>query len=210
MLRVLAAAAALLLAACAAPTPTLDSGWPLDSMRRSTVYLANAKGHGSGVLIGPTTVLTAGHVAQAAGGVGGVLSVGFADGEAVSGRIVWVSETDDAALLEVAAPHKYAPADVDCAPARWGEPLALVGNPMGDDWVLVFGAVADLDPAFDGTVMVHMPMAPGASGGPLFAPDGRVRGIAVAYQWFVINQSQSVTGLSFMEPTSDLCEDLPS
>ena len=119
----------LMLGACGTP-PTA----PLDSLHQETVLIEHAKGHGTGIIVGPHTVLTAYHVVQEA-----PLEVTFFRGPAVDGQVSWYDEGLDLALVDVAVPAGYPTTELSCDDLRAGEHLISIGHPTHSRWVAVGG-----------------------------------------------------------------------
>lgn len=166
-----------------APAPHYPSGSELDQY---VVKVAIGGGHGSGVVVGDGTyVLTAGHVAAAAGATGEVLIV-RQDGTAVDGEVLWVGLNDDLALIKIA--EKLPAAPLACEAPVVGGAIEVVGHPgFGQtlDWAHTKGHVVQIYDNgygqkqrrlffFDANVYF------GNSGGPIFDERGRVIGIVSA------------------------------
>ena len=192
--------AAAALAGCAAAPPDLEN------LTRSTVLVEHAKGHGTGTIVGPNTVLTAYHVVQET-----PLEVTFFGGKAADGRVVWQNAILDLALVEVAVPAGYQAPEWSCADLHPGQHLVSVGHPTKSRWVAVGGYLPDAEVFGDiGLVSLGFPIGLGTSGGPVFDADGRVVGVALA----ILAERSSAsalydryqdTGIGLMLPATAFC-----
>lgn len=191
------------LSACAGPTaPTFDT------FNQSTVLIENAKGHGSGTIVGPNTVLTAHHVVQDDPS----LDVTFYDGPALPGRVRWHDPTLDLALVEVAVPAGYPVPELTCAAPRRGQQLVALGHPTQSRWVAVSGRIPNPQRiGRGGLVALGFQIGLGTSGGPVFDEQGRVIGLSMA----ILAERDSTsagfdsfkdTGIGLMLPVSDFCD----
>jgi S1-C subfamily serine protease len=198
---VLAAAAALALANCAA-SPAIA---PPTNQASHTVKLVLPSGHGSGVHIGNGYIVTAAHV------VGG--ETGFtlksSAGDVQKGAVLWASKTYDIALVRAERPARLAAAKLACRDATVGETVTAEGNPATLEFVTAYGAVAgaprEMGPwksAFvvDGTIVMGM------SGGGVFDAKGNVVGIAVGVMSVPVGFGASLTGFGAVVPSSVVCE----
>jgi len=157
-------------------------------------------GIGSGVLIDPRgKVLTAAHVVEDAKAI----SVEFADGETIAGRVAATSPGADVALIELAHPPRQpvvAPL-ADSDKVEVGDQVFVVGAPLGISTTLTVGYVSGLrddDVAIHGIeparyLQTDAAINPGNSGGPMFNLAGQVVGI-VSY---IISRSGGHEGLGF-------------
>ena len=169
-----------------------------NSMLAETVMIYNDSGHGSGVIVGPHVVLTAGHVGKmldvSSGG-----QIKFSDGKSVPAHTLWIAETADVALVSIddGSDHSARVAGVACRAPVAGEPITLAGNPLVIDQALTFGHVAsstslstfplhpqDIDAEtlqfFHTHWALDIAAAQGNSGGPIFDANGDVIGILAA------------------------------
>lgn len=184
---VAAFAALFVLSACSPSAKTMLS---------ETVMVYDDYGHGSGVLVGPHTILTAGHVAKHVRGAGDASFARFNDGHVSPIHVLWVSETADIGLLWIDDDKSYPAAEIACRAPEVGEPITLAGNPLQIENALSFGHIASgthlslfqappgLDPDTINLFKTHWALdiaaAPGNSGGPVFDSQGEVIGILVA------------------------------
>ena len=164
--------------------PHYPSGAELDQY---VVKVALQGGHGSGVVIGDGTyVLTAGHVAEAAGPEGQVVIV-RQDGTAVDGEVLWIALQDDIALIKIE--EKLPAAKLSCEAPKVSEAVEVVGHPgFGEtlDWLHSNGHVMQVYDngygAKEGRRVMFFDANAyfGNSGGPLFNAKGEVIGIVSA------------------------------
>lgn len=175
-----------------------------DFMRQATVYVdIGGGGHGSGVVISPNLVMTARHVIE---GSRELSLYFFGVEEPVPAKVAWRSELTDIALLQAEVPDVIVPAEVDCGPPIFDEPIAVVGNPYIAQEVITRGTVASVIPIYPPGVsypvtVIDVLINPGNSGGAVFSEDGRVRGIVKGNYGDV-----RTPGLPLMVASSDFCE----
>lgn len=164
------------------------SGRPtlLESEVAATVYVSQVGGgHGSGVAITPTTVLTADHVVEGAK----ALEIITSDGVTYPSEILWRNAKTDTALLRILpnaagqTPNLHA-APVACRTARLSETITLIGNPSIALWRVARGTVASDRPMSDPDLAYLVPLditaSGGDSGGPVFDAEGNVIGLLTA------------------------------
>ena len=193
----------LLLLGCSATGP-IPVGYS-----RATVLIEHAKGHGSGTIVGPDTVLTAYHVVQQ-----GPLDVRFFNGPVRDGNVIWHDEELDLALVEVDVPDGYPAVKFSCGELKAGEYLISVGHPTQSRWVAVGGYLpATYRIGSGGLVPLGFPVGLGTSGGPVFDPSGRIAGVTLA----ILAERESAsaaydrykdTGIGLMLPAEDFCDAL--
>lgn len=197
---------AALVTACAGTTASNP-----DSLYHATVLIENAKGHGSGTIVGPGQVLTAHHVVADAS----PLEVTFYDGRARPGRVSRqhpALEALDLALIEVEVPAGYPAPELTCAAPRRGQHLMALGHPTQSRWVAVGGHLpSSRRIRSGGLVAMGFPIGLGTSGGPVFDEWGRVIGVSMA----ILAERESTsagfesykdTGIGLMLPVHDFCE----
>jgi S1-C subfamily serine protease len=214
---VLAALFLLAVAFADRPTATVIAPAPVD-LDAVTVKVTSGdrSGHGSGVVVGDgTIVLTAAHVVDHV--TDGQVVIVRQDGTAVDGRVVWLGQSDDIAIikLEEALPA----AAMQCTPVKAGAAIEVVGHPyVGDtlDWAHTFGHVVQVYPEglphwplhvliFDASVYR------GNSGGPIFNEAGEVIAIVNAMAGATVNMMGDVApyGFNLATPVAYLCGLLP-
>lgn len=182
----------------------------ISEMTAASVLVADDNGHGTGTLIGSSTVLTAAHVASE----NTDWTITFSDGRTVHAKTQWVSKKYDVALLALDTPQTGA-VGVDCKPLRLGERFAFVGNPSILKQNLTLGYVSsvsasgvkDLDDS--GLIPVASMFNPGDSGSGIFSDDGRVRGIVIAFIYTLIGPFPSQSGNGLVLPASVICGEVP-
>lgn len=130
-------------------------------------------------------LLTNRHVVDGAGQI----TVTLYDGREKTAEVVWVSQTDDLALLKVQG-HGYGTVTLgDSDAVRIGARAVAVGNPSGETyaWTVTQGIVSAVgrptEVEIDGRTIrrdmlqTDAPLNPGNSGGPLCNAQGEVIGI---------------------------------
>ncbi|MDP2882348.1 MAG: tetratricopeptide repeat protein [Azonexus sp.] len=136
----------------------------------------SADGHGSGVVIAPTRVVTNCHVVREAR----TLQVRRADKE-LPARWLSADLPRDLCVLEVpgleAPPVKQRASDL----LTTGERVFAVGNPLGFGLAVSAGLVSTIAPAEgERRIYTSASLSPGSSGGGLFDSEGRLVGITTA------------------------------
>jgi len=133
--------------------------------RATTVLVRDQIGSlGTGNVINPRCIITAGHVADVDDPV-----VTTASGTEYPMKKVAHNDQDD---LAVACGTK----DLDAPAVSFGptptlyEPVFTIGFPLGEHWVLTLGHYQDRD-------LITTPCAPGNSGGGVFTSDGAYVGL---------------------------------
>lgn len=202
------AAVGLAVAFAASPPPMAATERPASA----AVKVELAGGHGSGVHIGGGLFLTAGHVAQDAGGK--PIMIRTSDGKARQAEVLWVNGDYDLALLRVTNFGQIETANLSCRGLVAGEDIYAEGNPANLDFVRTYGHVAggarQSGPWRD-VVVTDMVIIPGMSGGPVFDQDSRLVGIAVGVmtpalvQAPLIGAVPSLSGIGYIVPATDAC-----
>jgi S1-C subfamily serine protease len=152
---------------------------------QASVIIEDYSGHGSGVFISPTQILTARHVAAHAKGY---LRARGPDGDIY--HIVEVSNGPaDIAILTVDRPLRGVPLKTSCEPLERGEKLTYIGSPLNIEFagpmeLIVMGGkgVSGIDdPGFavmsEFTLLTNGEAEPGVSGAGVINSSGRVVGI---------------------------------
>ncbi|MBQ0959001.1 serine protease, partial [Ideonella sp. 4Y11] len=171
------AAAALPPPAAAAPGPAL-SPEALFARASASVVRINAQSgqggvSGSGVVLGPGTVVTNCHVAR-----GGARLRVLQGAQGFDASVELADETHD--LCRLSVPGLDAPAAPigRVASLRVGQKVYAIGSPRGLDLTLSDGLVSSLRETPEGTlIQTSAPISPGSSGGGLFTEDGLLVGI---------------------------------
>jgi hypothetical protein len=162
----------------------LAAFYPHPDPLQAYVIIEDASGHGSGVFISPTQILTAKHVTshidekmRVRGPEGDIYHIiGVYDGPA------------DISIIEVDRPLRGTPLPVSCDPIERGDRLAYYGSPgdiefIGPIEVEYMGGkfVANDDEEFlemtGSTLLVNGEAEPGVSGSGVLDSQGRVAGV---------------------------------
>lgn len=157
---------------------------------------------GSGIIIGPHTVLTAGHVIEDANS----FTITIVDGDTYE-AIEWeMDPNNDCGILifdEILGPIAEL---TDSDEVRIGDRVFIIGSPYGKDFfnTVTIGIISGLDREvsfFGEDLMITVDAAsnPGNSGGPVFDMRGRVIGILVGGIW-------GADGLSILTP-ANICKE---
>ncbi|HEU5299344.1 MAG TPA: serine protease [bacterium] len=158
----------------------------LRSPDRRGVLMLVAKGtdlnkFGTGVVVGPSTILTAKHV------VGGTMEIALLNGKRLPGRTVCRSREEDLAVVRATLPRGTPQYVLSSRTPRVGEPVRVGGYP-NRQWTVASGRVTHvITSAVLGGRRIRSPMIvftpalhQGASGSPVLNRRGDVVGIFVA------------------------------
>ena len=117
------------------------------------------------------------------------VAVEFSDGGVLTAAVVFRQPADDLALLRIDGDrYRYVPLKLADGPPRVGQPVRVLGHPMGYRFSLTAGVVSALgreitlpdgDPLAD-LIQTDAAINPGNSGGPLLNDRGELLGIVVA------------------------------
>ena len=153
-------------------------------LQQSVVFIemgtSYGKGSGSGVIIGPNTILTAKHVVD---NVDYIIITGF-DGNDIPVLDIEIDPNDDCAVIHVDADlQNYV---LPASQVILGERVIVIGAPFGEEFynTVTVGIVSGLDrniPHFGVCPIITVDAAvnPGNSGGPVFNINGELIGIVV-------------------------------
>ncbi|HEV2809238.1 MAG TPA: trypsin-like peptidase domain-containing protein [Acidimicrobiales bacterium] len=160
-------------AAAAAPDPVATA----ERVKESVFTIIGSTGRGSawvaGVEEGRSLLVTNNHVVGQQARPGSVVTV-VREELRVEGEVLRVDEGRDLAV--VAVDEVLPPLDMADDGPRVGEPVLVVGSPLGLEQSVVTGIVS----AFrDEHIQISAPLNPGNSGGPVVDADGKVIGVAV-------------------------------
>lgn len=191
---------AVMLSACSSAPP---SG--ITPLHRSTVLIEHESGHGSGLIVGSSRVLTAYHVVQGDG-----LDVRFFNGQANPGNVVWSDPERDLAIIDVPIPEGHPTANLSCDQPNPGQHVMSIGHPIQSQWVLVGGYLPNSGLVAGRYMSLGFPVGLGTSGGPVFNERGQVVGITLA---ILAERTSTVaaydqfkdTGIGLMLPASEFC-----
>lgn len=197
----------------AAPTDRTASA-DTAAMWQATVLVENGAGHGTGVIIGNGSILTAYHVVDE-----GLPVVEFFGGERRRGAIQWADPVLDLAILRVGVPVQYPAPPVFCGEVGSDQRLVAIGHPLTTRWVAVEGHLGAPHLIESNRLLaLSFDLSLGNSGGPIFDNAGRVVGIASAILVTetvreIAAQSNNnghhrETGLGLMLPANRFCDEL--
>ncbi len=158
---------------------------------------ASQKVHGTGCLIGPTTLITARHVLtemRAPSGARYPMNLVYLHDGAYRAELAWELDPLDLAILRIEervkasevlqddpAPPRTFPRICDPADVRLGSQLCYLSRPDGRPYFAP-GFVASTVPMKPGEFVLSGTgtIEHGYSGSPVFAPDGRLAGVITA------------------------------
>lgn len=159
-------------------------------------------GHGTGVRISDTEIITARHVTD---GNDLFFVSGIMGGVALATELYDGGAARDYAVLAIPAATPGAISPLDCREPIPGEPVTHIGNPGKTRFGFQTGIVSPFDSyPDDGSLEIELIMTvnPGSSGGPVFDADGDVLGVVTAS----LNTPEGVPGaFSMALPSSVLC-----
>ena len=160
-------------AAAAVPDPVATA----ERITESVFTIISSTGRGSAwvaaVEDGRSLLVTNNHVVGLDARPGSVVTV-VREELRVEGEVLRVDEGRDLAV--VAVDEVLAPLDMADDGPRVGEPVLVVGSPLGLEQSVITGIVS----AFrDEHIQISAPLNPGNSGGPVVDADGEVIGVAV-------------------------------
>jgi serine protease Do len=165
-------------AACAARSRVGPDFVPLVARVSPSVVAvgSGAQTIGSGFVVRPNLIVTAAHVAQAAGS--GLIITSHAGKQ--TARVVGTRDEDDLAVLEIG--QALTPLRLAATPPRVGEWIVVIGNPFGAGTTATAGIVSAAPGAITATpqlarqIQINASVNPGNSGGPVCNLDGDVVG----------------------------------
>lgn len=193
----------------AAPKETYLSASEVYRMNVSTAVLINestarTEGFGSGFILSEDGyIVTNYHVVSD----NGRLTVTTYDGKNYTPRLVGYEESNDIALLKIDTTGLSAITYGSSSALLIGDPLYVIGNPLGDlTFTLTTGVVSAKDRLIktETNYIINMfqtdaAINSGNSGGPVYNGKGELVGIATAKY-----NSSSIEGLSFCIPIDDV------
>lgn len=134
-----------------------------------------------GTGVGSAFVLSDGRIVTAAHVVAEAASVAVMQGDmAHEAVVVGIDAENDVAVLETSADldgYAFELSRTDVSP---GEPLAVIGHPLGEPLTITAGTVSRVDAALWPDFQIDASVNPGNSGGPVVRADGDVVGMAVS------------------------------
>lgn len=184
--------------AAATPDPVATA----ERVKQSVLTVISTTGRGSAwvaaVEDGRSLLVTNSHVVGSEAEPGSVVSV--VRGEMrVQAEVVRVDEGRDLAV--VAVDQQMQPLVMAEELPQVGEPILIVGSPLGLEQSVVTGIVS----AFrDEHIQISAPLNPGNSGGPVVDADGEVIGVAVLR----VGDEQT-EGLGLAIPAAQVCTIIP-
>lgn len=153
--------------------------------------LKEVEGHGSGFVVDGNLVVTNHHVAGDAASI----RIRLKDGRTFDKVKVLVSDPqNDLCVLAVDGDLGVPAVPLAAAEPVVGDALVVIGSPLGLDHTLTTGLVSAVRDQ-NSTHMLQMDavVAPGSSGGPVFAGNGDVVGVATAMQGQGLNFAVGVS-----------------
>jgi putative serine protease PepD len=175
-----------------------DQSETAERVRASVFSVVSATGRGSAWVVAVegsrSLLVTNFHVVGADSPPGARLQV-LREGLEIEAEVVTVDEGRDLAVLAVGQRLPALP--LAEAPPRVGDPVLVVGSPLGLEQSVVSGIVSALRTSH---IQISAPLNPGNSGGPVVDADGRVIGVAVLR---VGDETTEAIGLAI--PVAEVC-----
>lgn len=169
-----------------------------EQSRASVFTIVTATGRGSAWVVGTeegrSRLVTNFHVIGAGSGPGTRVQV-VREEQRLDGEVVVVDEQRDLAVVVVA--HELQPLAIAEVQPRVGDPVTVIGSPLGLEQSVVTGIVSAFRPSH---LQISAPLNPGNSGGPVIDAGGRVVGIAVLK---VGDETTEAIGLAI--PVAEVC-----
>lgn len=132
---------------------------------------------GTGFFVGPDRLVTNAHVTC---GAASDVTVKLQRGRELIGRVKAIDEWLDFAVVDVVGAQIATPLAVgDSTTLEAGQPIVIIGNPMGLEATLHEGRVSAVGRNLEGVahIQLNADVNPGNSGGPLLDGEGKVLGI---------------------------------
>lgn len=179
----------------------------------ATALVGDEHEHGTGVVIGFGTILTAGHVAAGHKDMKVTLL-----GKEQTAHVLWVGQNGlDLAILS-ADTRDVLPVKINCKRPLRGDRVYTFGYPLIAKHAMTWGRVSsddDLPVQYvpTGSVLLDMTVAPGNSGGGVFNDDDELVGIVDAIliapmPLAPFGVAPDITGLSTMIGSPTICQAL--
>lgn len=177
----------------------------------SVVTIFTSAGLGSGVVYkADGTIVTNEHVVRDA--TNGMVIVGFADGQRVTGKVLAADPLVDVAVVKVNRNNLPTPAYRTDLP-QVGEEDVVIGSPLGLSGTVTSGIISGLHRDLPGAasqgnqaladlIQTDAPISPGNSGGAVLDMQGRVIGLSEAY----IPPSAGAVALGFAIPAATVTQ----
>lgn len=163
---------------------------------------------GSSFLVEQDTLMTNAHVTPVE--VGETVEVTSPDGESIDGTVLMKDTAVDIALVEIPKQKAEPLPLVGVQEQSAGQPVSLVGYPLGLDVSVTSGVASSIDTVTNlressgqhSLLQIDAAVNPGSSGGPVLDSRGRVMGMATSRPDTV--GSRPVQGIAFAVPSNDL------
>lgn len=188
-----------------------ETGWRTKVHQAgSAVKVSDESGHGSGVHFGNGLILTANHVAADEK----EKDIKLDNGVVLKGDVVWGNEDYDlAAVLLRPNRERIATSKLLCRYPAVGTEIHAIGNPLGEEFVSVYGHVATVvaeHGPWRAAYIADMTLAPGMSGGPVFDKSGIVVGIMTGVVTMPLLSKRRIPAeqmvpLAYVVPSASAC-----
>lgn len=178
----------------------------------SVVTIITSKGLGSGVVFSAGgEILTDAHVV--AGATNGQVTIAFADGKQVTGKVVGADQITDVAIVKADRTNLPAAKFQSTLPKQ-GALAVVIGSPLGFENTVTAGIISGLHRQIPGSasqetpgglvdlIQTDAPISPGNSGGAVVNGNGEVVGLSEAY----IPPSAGAVALGFATPAATVLD----
>ena len=177
----------------------------IDQIRFGIVTIDTGQGHGSGVFISPTLILTNHHVVESYD----IVRVTLLTGRKILGEVVRKHPERDVALIQVEdSGHRAVP--IRMQPLKVAESVFAIGSPLEKEFsgTVTKGIVSKFVPNKFGLedIQADVDIQPGNSGGPLLDKNGNLVGIT--YAGYSDTEDRSSIGMNLFIPVYDAIDKL--
>ncbi len=183
--------------------PTTANAQDFDLMRNQTVRIETPTGVGSGVVVGPNTILTASHVIE--GDTEIMVSFNGVDEAFKAQSNVQTFGEVDAALIHLPIKGTAKVAPITCDQQKQGDRIVMVGFPLDLMYMYSEGYVSGIDLWKLHYYLAFIPINHGNSGGPVFDDKGNV--VALAQGGISSDKGQG-EDISVLTALSTICNEL--
>lgn len=190
----------LILAACSPQSKFTDA------KAGSVVKVVMEKGHGSAFHIGGGYFVSAAHVV----GEATETTLKGDDGRTVKAEVLWVNAARDIAFLK-ADGSGFERDRLSCEVQPVGSSIYARGNPLSMEFVRMWGRIAGVSREvgpWKRAYVTDMTILPGMSGGGVYNQAGEVIGISIGVANARLGFGVSLTGMTFVVPSTAVCEAL--
>lgn len=162
-------------------------------------------GHGSGVVLAGGFVLTAAHVVKVKGAT---FEIKTQTNRMIKAELLWINEKYDIAALKIET-DQFKQANLNCASAKIGQPVALRGHPYNLEFLETSGKIigrARKVWKWESVMVTNAVVGPGMSGGAAYSEYGEIVGFTVGLRTMQVGMGGGPSGFGFIVPSSVACK----